>query len=470
MRHLRPARIGLLLWVVSLSVPCAALAQEPVIAVWPAQLQIAVEPGGSAEAEIMVSNTGQPGSNLLYTLEVVDPILPAREITGSTLSSDPDSFLPGWTGDYLLTVYNGSPDFEWLTEVSLNCPAGVTVIASTDFVGGTGGALVSNQAAGDGAKIIWTDENGGWGNIFGEESATATVRLYFAPELSADLHIPFVIKGDEYGNEPHQVTGKLDLHGPWEYSVEVMSPNGGEIWVPGEQRQLLWACTGPISHVDLDLSRNGGGSWESLAAAVPNNGLHEWQVTGPLSAQVCLRVSDCDGNGSDESDGDFFIHQPVDWLSLPVSQGSAAPGEVDTLLVQVDAGDLDPAQGYHALIEIRSNAVESPVTVPVFLNMMPTAADASPGASPGLTGHPNPFNPRTTLSFDLESAGLLRLEVFDLQGRLLRVLAEGKLSAGSHQRRWDGRDAAGRPLPSGVYFARLQGERDTLVIKLLLLK
>ncbi len=470
MRRARPALLGLMFWAMLLPALSTASAQEPAIEVWPPLLEIAVEPGDLVEAMITVGNTGDAGSNLIYTLAVVDPILPARDITGSTLSADPDSFLPGATQDYLLTVFNASPDYEWLTEVNLDCPPGVTVLASTDFVGGSGGDLVSNQASGDGAEIIWLDQNDGWGNIFGGESATAVVTLQFDPDLSIDLRIPFKIKGDEYGDDPHVIVGKLHLHGPWDQSIDVLSPNGGEIWVPGELRQLSWTCSGPMTHVDLDLSRDGGYYWESLAEAVPNNGLYEWSVTGPLTAAACLRVSESGGGSSDTSDDDFIIHQPVDWLSLPVAQGDAGAGEVDSLTVRVDADGLNPGHEYCAYIEIRSNAAESLVVVPVFLNLIPTTVDPAPSAVGMLGCYPNPFNPSTTMSFDLESAGPVRLEVFDLRGRPLRVLADAELPAGRHERIWDGRDAAGRVLPSGVYFARMESGSAIRIGKLLLLK
>jgi hypothetical protein len=68
---------------------------------------------------------------------------------------------------------------------------------------------------------------------------------------------------------------------------------------------------------------------------------------------------------------------------------------------------------------------------------------------------PNPFNPRTTIRFDLPGAGPVRLAIYDLAGRLVRVLVEGEISAGSHEAVWDGRDSTGRSAPSGSYLARL---------------
>ena len=71
-----------------------------------------------------------------------------------------------------------------------------------------------------------------------------------------------------------------------------------------------------------------------------------------------------------------------------------------------------------------------------------------------LSNHPNPFNPRTTLKFEMARAGRVELGVYDLQGRRVRVLVSDILPAGHHEVMWDGLDNQGRILSSGLYFAR----------------
>ncbi len=81
----------------------------------------------------------------------------------------------------------------------------------------------------------------------------------------------------------------------------------------------------------------------------------------------------------------------------------------------------------------------------------------SVGASPPLVRsmilapYPNPFNPTTTLPFTLGTAGSSRILVYDVNGRFLRRLVDDHLPAGEHSVTWDGRDATGSPMPSGVY-------------------
>ena len=73
-----------------------------------------------------------------------------------------------------------------------------------------------------------------------------------------------------------------------------------------------------------------------------------------------------------------------------------------------------------------------------------------------LWSRPNPFNPRTTIRFDLPAAGQVRLAVYDVAGRLIRVLVDGELFPGTHEAVWDGRGATGRAMASGTYLARLE--------------
>lgn len=68
---------------------------------------------------------------------------------------------------------------------------------------------------------------------------------------------------------------------------------------------------------------------------------------------------------------------------------------------------------------------------------------------------PNPFNPSTTLAFDLPADGRARVDVYDVQGRRVRRLYDGAAPAGRTRVTWDGRDDRGRGLPSGTYLARL---------------
>lgn len=97
----------------------------------------------------------------------------------------------------------------------------------------------------------------------------------------------------------------------------------------------------------------------------------------------------------------------------------------------------------------------------------PSASDL--GARLLLPPRPNPFNPRTELTYALPLPGPVELTIHDPAGRLLRALVAAPRFAGRHTAVWDGRDARGRGLPAGVYFARLRAGDHVESRKLMLL-
>jgi hypothetical protein len=84
--------------------------------------------------------------------------------------------------------------------------------------------------------------------------------------------------------------------------------------------------------------------------------------------------------------------------------------------------------------------------------------------------YPNPFNPMTRVEFGLVAPGRVSLRIYDAAGRLVRVLAEGDRPAGRYAELWDGRDASGRAVASGVYFYRLDAGAFTQTRKMILLR
>ncbi len=75
--------------------------------------------------------------------------------------------------------------------------------------------------------------------------------------------------------------------------------------------------------------------------------------------------------------------------------------------------------------------------------------------------YPNPFNPATSIRFSLSKRQKITLEIFNLIGERVKLLANEEKAAGEHTVVWDGRDDKGRTLSSGVYFYRLRGEDFT---------
>ncbi|MBN1885415.1 MAG: S8 family serine peptidase [Candidatus Krumholzibacteriota bacterium] len=83
---------------------------------------------------------------------------------------------------------------------------------------------------------------------------------------------------------------------------------------------------------------------------------------------------------------------------------------------------------------------------------------------------PNPFNPVTWIPFYIPADGRASIRIYDVRGRLVRVLRERRYEAGAHSVMWDGRDEAGREAVSGVYFCVLRAGDETRSRKLVLLR
>ncbi|MDP8200592.1 MAG: T9SS type A sorting domain-containing protein [Candidatus Tenebribacter burtonii] len=146
---------------------------------------------------------------LTYT---APPLSPGDNLTGSWMHSSPSTFIAGTTMDLELEVYNGSDDVEWISDVYVQFPLGVTVNAATNIIGGTYYyELTYDGATGDGASIHWFDNDGGYGNILNGESAFTTVNITIDPAFAGDIVLNYQYDGDIWGSEPHTITGSTYL-------------------------------------------------------------------------------------------------------------------------------------------------------------------------------------------------------------------------------------------------------------------
>lgn len=107
-----------------------------------------------------------------------------------------------------------------------------------------------------------------------------------------------------------------------------------------------------------------------------------------------------------------------------------------------------------------------------FTTTIPGAADAGDATAshPAFAlrqNAPNPWKESTAIAFSLDRAGAALLQVFDVQGRVVRKLVDGVLPAGARVVAWDGRDDRGTLAPAGIFFYRLQAGNRSEVRKLI---
>jgi hypothetical protein len=155
------------------------------------------------------------------------------------------------------------------------------------------------------------------------------------------------------------------------------------------------------------------------------------------------------------------------WLSVEPTGGTVAAGDTIEITVTFDATYLDPGS-YDGVLAISSNDPVTPhIEIPVRLTVLEGDENVTQLSQPEVGARdlpvvfalhpswPNPSRHGTTISFDVPRPERVRLKIYDLQGRVVRVLVDGLVQPGRHVMRWDARDNGGRPQGAGVYFSRM---------------
>jgi S-formylglutathione hydrolase FrmB len=114
---------------------------------------------------------------------------------------------------------------------------------------------------------------------------------------------------------------------------------------------------------------------------------------------------------------------------------------------------------------------------PISLNFLDDAMNDVSGVNDPVPGHrgilkisPNPFNPRTTISFDIDHPQMVELCIFDMTGRRIAVLARRTFESGQHTMDWSGRDLQGRAVASGTYLLRMVSDEGVVDEKMMLIR
>ncbi len=132
-------------------------------------------------------------------------------------------------------------------------------------------------------------------------------------------------------------------------------------------------------------------------------------------------------------------------------------------------------QEYYSDNTTKYNPVVADDTLDVSLKLKPSAIEnlnnGIPQAFNLYNNYPNPFNPTTTLKFDLpHNVQNVQLVVYDILGQQVAVLYSGNLMAGRYSYIWNGKNQFGSPMPSGVYFATFRAGKYSKTIKMMLVK
>nr|MEE4269068.1 C25 family cysteine peptidase [Candidatus Krumholzibacteria bacterium] len=203
-----------------------------------------------------------------------------------------------------------------------------------------------------------------------------------------------------------------DTAGP---DIALTSFTGGQNVLNGTTQPITWTHSDDIGvvNVEIRLSRDSGATFDEVVASGPFNQTFAWTVPMGYAANCRLKVVaiDAAGHSSESMSGaDFTIDSQTPVGDLPVNRLSLA-----------------------------QNA-------------------------------PNPFNPRTEIKFSLPSAQKVELKIYNVEGRLVKTLVNGRQDAGTHTQIWSGQDDRGGRVASGLYFYRLTTDSGVLTRKMTLVK
>lgn len=87
-----------------------------------------------------------------------------------------------------------------------------------------------------------------------------------------------------------------------------------------------------------------------------------------------------------------------------------------------------------------------------------------------LKNYPNPFNPTTTISFEIKEAGNIKVEIFNMKGQKIKTLLDERINSGKHSVIWNGKNNKNKRVSSGMYFYKVSINGNQKINKMIMLK
>ncbi len=314
--------------------------------------------------------------------------------------------LPGYANTCALGDWNGDDYPEF-------------AVADNNQLGGAGRFKVYANSAGElGTSPAWTSTSGGYGSHVS----------WADPDLDGDRDLA-AGRWWGYARIFENTGGGLTATPVWTSSTNSVIEN------------MFWG------DVDNDGLRGDGHS------SATGDGLRTFVKLGHAPVRSVEQVL-VDGAPLDPAD--YVVHHTGGWISL---------GSAPALLASIDV-----SYTYSYDLDLGVTNWDSSLGNYVFTNT--TSLSGLPGfADAGflLDAHPNPAAQRTVFRYQGEDAASASLAVYDVRGRRVRSLHQGPLAGGSHTWEWDARDAGGRRVAGGVYFAHFESSRGARTVKLVLM-
>ena len=331
------------------------------------------------------------------------------------------------------------------------------------------------SASHDGTVRLWNPNNGinfavlrghtaavycvAWspnGRILASGSRDKTIRLW-----DPDTHgTRRVLRGhtNDVNSLAFHLNGQTLVSGSNDSTIRLWNPNTGAhkatLKRPYAIRNLAFSPNEQILAAGYSLTI---GLWRLLPVDVTGNGVVNFRDIvavannyGKTVAGGANRKADVNNDGKVDIDDLIAVAEAVDAAGAPaltqanIETGSLQAADVQRWIRDAKAANADPA-GIAALERLLAAL---------------TRVEAQPKETVLLANYPNPFNPETWIPYQLSEAAEVTVTIHASDGKLVRTLELGQVPAGIYQNRsraayWDGRNAQGEPVASGVYFYTL---------------
>ncbi|MEO1021227.1 MAG: T9SS type A sorting domain-containing protein [Bacteroidota bacterium] len=314
--------------------------------------------------------------------------------------------------------------------------------------------------------------------LFDADSAILTLTL--PPVIGADTDIQrlvFVIhyEDDTWDNnagKDYQITFSGSANETHTFVMDGVLDNGTQLAATQNEQTLRWAYQEPFLYVATESANNQPNDVFIVLHDGENDGMIQapWSKNGTVSAWFAFLANE-QSNGFN------------DWYETQASEGNSSGTVLEGVLNLSEAFSTLPSSLYAAVLEygtddngdlvnqVPAGNDDDEVELAEFaeLNLSVINSNESrltPETIELYQNYPNPFNPTTAITFRLDEAATVQLQVFDVLGRLVATLADGRVASGLSTYTFDAAN-----LSSGVYFYTLSVNDARLETrKMLLLK
>jgi hypothetical protein len=435
------------------------------------------------------SRNGQPDVYFNYsadsgvTWQTPDIRLDTGDTPGASTSGQIDLACLGnnvyavWSDDR-----NGNTDIYYNASTNNGALWGAPdVRIDADFVPGAHNSYsprVSAQSGG--VYVAWEDDRHGFSDIYFRYSLDNGVTWYRSASpcdfrLTSGIHA-----GISYARSPRIVSAGTYVYAVWDDSRNGLSDiyfnssaNNGVTWRDGPDD----------GDIMLVRSANGGSTWGVPVRvnddATTNGQFQPWidvKPNGTIDVVWYDRRNDPNNSwldvymGTSTDRGQTFVNS----LVTDVNFGPPPPPTVWPWPWMGEYIGIDVDSLYAYIVWTDTRLSDRDIYFDRFLNPGATTGVLDPAPAPEDSyleqNMPNPFNPTTTISYRLDVGGAVSLRVYDVSGKLVRVLVDGLRPAGYHEAHWDSRDESGHTVASGVYIYQLEAPGYLESRKMVLLK